>query len=101
MSKNKLTPKKEAGNTTIINGKVPFENGMLKIPKGSIAKNGNTTRKRKIECTGCHAIKGISKCRLERNLKKFKTEEEFRSQYLCRECRPSGNNRIREKENST
>lgn len=84
-------PKKEAGNTTVINGdKVSFENGKLKIPqqqKTAPMKKEKKSSKRKIECIKCHAHKGISKRRMEWNLKKFPNEESFRAQYLCRDCR--------------
>lgn len=84
-------PKKEAGNTTVINGeKVPFENGKLKIPqqpKTITSKKENKISKRKIQCISCYTLKGISKRRLEKNLKNFTSEQGFRSQYLCRNCR--------------
>jgi hypothetical protein len=99
--KNKPTPNKEAGNTSIVNGeKNLFENGKLKLPqkpKTAPLRNDNNHRKRKIICIQCHAPRGISKRRLERNLKNFKSEEEFRSQYICRECREDAKNQKKTK----
>jgi len=89
MATNKLTPRPKGKEAVINNShKDLFENGKLKIPK-TASKNNKDDRisKRKILCIKCNKLKGISKRRMERNLKKFPDETTFRAQYLCRDCR--------------
>lgn len=85
--------KYEAEHTNVIvpNSKNLYdEKGRLIVPKGSGKKEGTRKRSgrmRKIKCTKCGKEKGISKRRLELNLKRFVDEAKLVKSYLCRDCR--------------
>jgi hypothetical protein len=83
----------EAAKTKILKDesvKLFDANGRLIIRKTNqekkIRKRGTKVMK-KIKCTKCGAEKGISRKRLERNLKKFGTESALTAKYVCRSCK--------------
>lgn len=78
--------------TAADHSKIFDENGKLIIRSNGSAKivkvtNRRSSRMKKIKCTKCGKEKGISKRRLDSNIKKFGSEAELTKQYVCRECR--------------